>query len=130
VPELPLRLFPFLLERFGGAVQRSALDEGWWHGHHTFLFDGSGCSMPDTPALQGALNRRIPRRTTPTRRCQSPYLSWASEATVLKVIRSIGAGVSFPVRVLDLVSGGHYNPSCRVWPMAQGHPLAAIAKGG
>jgi hypothetical protein len=47
---LPLRLFALLLERFSRAVQRSALDEGRWHGHRTFLVDGSGCSMPDTPA--------------------------------------------------------------------------------
>jgi hypothetical protein len=48
---LPLRLFDLLLERFGRAVQRSALDDGRWHGHRTFLVDGSTCSMPDTPAL-------------------------------------------------------------------------------
>ena len=52
---LPLRFFDLLLERFGSAVQRSALDEGRWHGHRTFLVDGSGCSMPDTPALQAAV---------------------------------------------------------------------------
>jgi Transposase DDE domain len=50
----PLRLFALLLERFGPAVQRSALDDGRWHGHRPFLVDGSGCSMPDTPALQEA----------------------------------------------------------------------------
>jgi hypothetical protein len=47
---LPRRCFDLLLERFGSAVQRSALDEGRWQGHRTFLVDGSGCSMPDTPA--------------------------------------------------------------------------------
>jgi hypothetical protein len=47
---LPRRLFTLLLERFGSVVQRSALDEGRWHGHHTCCVDGSGCSMPDTPA--------------------------------------------------------------------------------
>jgi hypothetical protein len=47
---LPLRFFDLLLERFGRAVQQSALDEGQWHGHRTCLVDGSGCSMPDTPA--------------------------------------------------------------------------------
>lgn len=30
---LPLCLFDLLRERFGSAVQRSALDEGQWHGH-------------------------------------------------------------------------------------------------
>jgi hypothetical protein len=46
---LPIRLFALLLERFSSAVQQSTLDEGRWHGHRTFLVDGSGCSMPDTP---------------------------------------------------------------------------------
>src|SRR5882724_8672926 len=54
---LPLRFFDLLLERFSSAVQRSALDEGRWHGHRTFLVDGSGCSMPDTPALQDAFGQ-------------------------------------------------------------------------
>jgi Transposase DDE domain len=49
---LPLRLFDVLLERFGSALQPCLSNEGQWHGHRTFLVDGSGCSMPDTPALQ------------------------------------------------------------------------------
>ena len=60
--KLPLRLFDLLLERFGSAVQRSALDEGRWHGHRTFLVDGSGCSMPDTPALQDAFGQSTEQR--------------------------------------------------------------------
>jgi hypothetical protein len=51
---LPRRLFALLLERFGTAVQRSALDEGRWQGPRTCVVEGSGCSMPDTPALQEA----------------------------------------------------------------------------
>jgi IS4 transposase len=54
---LPIRLFDLLLERFSRAVQRSALDDGRWHGHRTFFVDGSGCSMPDTPALQEAFGQ-------------------------------------------------------------------------
>jgi hypothetical protein len=49
---LPIRCFDLLLARFSSAVQRSASDEGQWHGHRTFLVDGAGCSRPDTPALQ------------------------------------------------------------------------------
>jgi len=45
-----------------GAVQRSALDDGRWHGHRTFLVDGSGCSMPDTPALQDAFGQSTEQR--------------------------------------------------------------------
>ena len=59
---LPLRLFALLLERFGSAVQRFALDEGRWHGHRTFLVDGSGGSMPDTPALQDAFGQPTVQR--------------------------------------------------------------------
>jgi DDE family transposase len=54
---LPLRFFDLLLERFNRAVQQSAVDDGRWHGHRTFLVDGSGCSMPDTPALQEAFGQ-------------------------------------------------------------------------
>jgi hypothetical protein len=43
-------------------VQRSALDEGRWHGHRTFLVDGSGCSRPDTPALQAAFGQPTEQR--------------------------------------------------------------------
>src|SRR5881409_308474 len=60
--KLPLRLFALLLERFSSAVQRSALDEGRWHVHRTFLVDGSGCSMPDTPALQKAFGQPTEQR--------------------------------------------------------------------
>jgi len=60
--KLPLRFFDLLLERFGRAVQRSALDDGRWHGHRTFLVDGSGCSMPDMPALQDALGQSTEQR--------------------------------------------------------------------
>ena len=60
--KLPLRVFDRLLERFGRAVQHAALDEGRWRGHRTFLVDGSGGSMPDTPALQVAFGRpTVPR---------------------------------------------------------------------
>jgi hypothetical protein len=49
---LPLRLFARLLERCSRAVQRAALDDGRRPGQRTFLVEGSGGSMPDTPALQ------------------------------------------------------------------------------
>jgi Transposase DDE domain len=59
---LPLRFFDLLLERFNRAVQRSAVDDGRWHGHRTFLVDGSSCSMPDMPALQGAFGQSTEQR--------------------------------------------------------------------
>jgi hypothetical protein len=60
--KLPLRLFALLLERFGSAVQRAALDEARWHGHRTFFVDGSGCSMPDTPVLNEAFGQSTAQR--------------------------------------------------------------------
>jgi Transposase DDE domain len=60
--KLPLHFFALLLERFGSAVQSSALDEGRWHGHRTFFVDGSGGSMPDTPALQDAFGQSTEQR--------------------------------------------------------------------
>lgn len=59
---LPLPFFDLLLERFSRAVQCAALDDGRWHGHRTFLVDGSGCSMPDTPALQDAFGQSTAQR--------------------------------------------------------------------
>jgi hypothetical protein len=60
--KLPLRFFALLLERFGRAVQRAAMDDARWHGPRTFLVDGSGCSMPDTPALQDAFGPSTEQR--------------------------------------------------------------------
>jgi hypothetical protein len=50
------------LERFSSAVQRSALDDGRWQGQRPFLVDGSGGSMPDTPALQDAFGQPTGQR--------------------------------------------------------------------
>jgi DDE family transposase len=59
---LPLALFELLLARLCGSVQSHVADEGRWHGHRTFLVDGSGCSMPDTPALQAAFGQPTEQR--------------------------------------------------------------------
>src|SRR5262245_22087626 len=59
---LPLRVFDRLLEGFNCAVPRSAADDGRWHGHRTFLVDGSACSMPDMPALQDAFGPSTEQR--------------------------------------------------------------------
>jgi Transposase DDE domain len=55
--KLPLDLFALLLTRLCAAVQPHVSEEGRWHGHRTFWVDGSGCSMPDTPALQQAFGQ-------------------------------------------------------------------------
>jgi hypothetical protein len=38
------------------------VDDGRWHGHWTFLVDGLGCSMSDTPTLQDAFGQSIEQR--------------------------------------------------------------------
>ena len=43
------RLLASIRERLLGSP---TLDDGRWRGHRTFLVDGSGLSMPDTPELQ------------------------------------------------------------------------------
>jgi hypothetical protein len=59
---LPLRVFDLLLERFSSAVQPCLSSESRWHGHRLFLVDGSGCSMPDTPALRAAFGQSSEQR--------------------------------------------------------------------
>jgi hypothetical protein len=59
---LPLRCFDRLLERFNRAVPRSAVDDGRWQGHRTFLADGAACSRPETPALQDACGQSTEQR--------------------------------------------------------------------
>jgi DDE family transposase len=50
---LPLRVLRYLLRALSLHLGASPmLDEGRWHGHRTFLVDGSSVSMPDTPELQ------------------------------------------------------------------------------
>lgn len=55
--KLPLRLFERLLERLSYASHGAVAKEGRWHGHRTFLVDGTGRSLPDTPALQDAFGQ-------------------------------------------------------------------------
>jgi hypothetical protein len=50
---LPVALFRLLLRLLGDRLPEPP-DEGRWHGHRTFLADGTSASMPDTPALQQA----------------------------------------------------------------------------
>ena len=55
---LPLAVLRRLLYESGVPLRsadrggRAAWTLGRWHGHRTWLVDGSSCSMPDTPALQ------------------------------------------------------------------------------
>ena len=43
-------------------MQPHVSDAGRWQGHRTFVVDGSGCSMPETPALQEAFGQPTEQR--------------------------------------------------------------------
>ena len=60
--KLPLKLFSLLLTRLCASVRPHISGEGRWHGHRTFLVDGSACSMPDTPALHEAFGQSTEQR--------------------------------------------------------------------
>jgi hypothetical protein len=49
---LPVALLRCLLRLVGDRLPEPPPAEGRWRGHRTFLIDGSGVSMPDTPALR------------------------------------------------------------------------------
>jgi hypothetical protein len=49
---LPLALFRCLSLLVADRLRGPIEDEGRWRGHRTFLVDGSGASMPDTPELR------------------------------------------------------------------------------
>jgi hypothetical protein len=56
--------------------RRSALNDGKWQGHRTCLVDGSGCSVPDTPALQdtfGSPSGQRPGGGVPMARLLGPF---------------------------------------------------------
>jgi hypothetical protein len=48
--KLPVSLFEQLLERIIAGLQKDDFDLGTWLGHRVFIADGTGVSMPDTPA--------------------------------------------------------------------------------
>jgi hypothetical protein len=49
---LPLAVFQAVLRGSVNALVPVTEQQGLWHGHRTFLLDGSSFSMPDTPELQ------------------------------------------------------------------------------
>jgi hypothetical protein len=60
--KLPLDLFGLLFTRLCASIPPHMSDVGRWHGHRTCLVDGSGGSMPDTPALQEAFGQSTEQR--------------------------------------------------------------------
>jgi hypothetical protein len=54
---LPLELYRRLLALVSESLTECREEAARWCGHRIWLLDGSGCSMPDTPALQAAFGQ-------------------------------------------------------------------------
>lgn len=68
---LPLAVYERVLEQSSQAARRSS-SLPLWHGHRTFLVDGSGFSMPDTPELQAHFGQPGGQRSG----CGFPAAHW------------------------------------------------------
>jgi hypothetical protein len=102
---LPLAVLRYLLRALSHHLGSSTmLDEGRWHGHRTFLVDGSSVSMPDTPVLQEAFGQ--PGAQKPG--CGFPVmhlltLFHASTGFLLNVVAA-------PLRTHDMARVGKIHP--------------------
>jgi hypothetical protein len=133
------------LERFSSAVRHPALEDGRWHGHRTFLVYGSGCSMPDTPALQETFGQSTVQRP----RCGVPKahllgLFHAGTGVLLKPVVAplvthdlallVQAGVHAVLRfgarqIVDFTLGRAFAlPSVRRTPAVKGIPRSRWLK--
>lgn len=97
---LPLAVLQNVLRNLVESLVPDTQTEGLWRGHRTLLIDGSGVSMPDTPALQTAFGQ--PGGQTPG--CGFPVakilaLFHAGTGVLLKVIVT-------PLRSHDMASVG------------------------
>jgi hypothetical protein len=54
---LPLKLLQMVVRKVAEALRDEMSTQGLWEGHHTWLVDGTGVSMPDTPDLQKAFGQ-------------------------------------------------------------------------
>jgi len=102
---LPLRLLQYLMHSLSHYLGGSTmLDDGRWHGHRTFLIDGSSVSMPDTPALQKEFGQ--PRAQAPG--CGFPVMHLLAlfHASTGFLLNIVGA----PLRTHDLSGVGQVHP--------------------
>lgn len=60
---LPLDVLGLLCAELIAAARQQLSGDGLWHGHRTWLVDGSGVSMPDMPALRNLFG--VPGNTKP-----------------------------------------------------------------
>lgn len=59
---LPLAILQALLTTCTSAMIEAVRDDGLWQGHRLWLVDGTGFSMPDTPALRAHFGSLAGRR--------------------------------------------------------------------
>src|SRR5215216_5685643 len=103
--KLPIRLLEYLLERFSQSAQSTIAAEGRWYGHRTFVVDGSGGSMPDTPVVQ----EEFGQPSEPRPGCGFP---------VARLLARFHAGTGLfpqllraPLLTHDLAHGQHVHPA-------------------
>jgi hypothetical protein len=100
---LPLCVYERLLEQTGRAARPSCCLPTW-HGHRTFLVDGSSFSMPDTPVLQAHFGQSGRQLTC----CGFPVAHWltlfdAQSGLLIKQLAS-------PLRTHDMAQVAQLHP--------------------
>lgn len=102
---LPLAVLRYLVRALTQHLEADPLlDDGRWHGHRTFLVDGSSVALPDNPALQKAFGQ--PGAQKPG--CGFPVmhllaLFHAASGLLLRVVGT-------PLRTHDLARIGQVHP--------------------
>lgn len=104
---LPLTVFRAVLEKLVHSLLAEAQHQGLWRGHRTVLIDGSGLSMPDTPALR----KHFGQPTNQAAGCGFPVtkiLAVFDAATGL--LLDVSAA---PLRTHEMSQLGHAHPHLR-----------------
>jgi hypothetical protein len=111
---LPLAVLQRLLRGVIDRVPDAMSDEGRWHGHRTFLIDGSNASMPDTPELQKEFGQ--PGNQKPG--CGFPVVNLLAlfHAATGLLIHAIAS----PLRTHDMSRVGQVHPELAVGDVAVG----------
>jgi hypothetical protein len=106
IARLPLAFFRLLQLLLTGRL-RDDRPEDRWHGHRLFLIDGTGVSMPDTPALQAAFGQPAGQRPG----CGFPvaHLLALFEARSGYLLKAVAA----PLRTHDLAHAAALHPELR-----------------
>jgi hypothetical protein len=103
---LPLRVYQRLLHDTSQAARRNCRLP-LWHGHRTFLVDGSSFSMPDTPELQAFFGQSGAQQAG----CGFPTAHWLTlfDARSGLLIRQLAA----PLRTHDMSDVARLHPELR-----------------